>query len=71
MPSYDRLITFLEDEAQFLRHRIETLEEKGWPVPESPGGDEPPPDSIEATVAGYKVKLAEIESHIADLRQGE
>lgn len=71
MPRYDRLITFLEDEAQFLRHRIATLEEKGWPVAESPGGEEAAPDSIEATVAGYKVKLAELESHIADLRQGE
>src|SRR5690554_2932391 len=40
MATYDRLIAFLEREAEFLRGRIETLQEKGWPLPASPGEDE-------------------------------
>lgn len=69
MAPHDRLIAFLEREAEFLRGRIATLEEKGWPFPESPGEDEGGPDTVETRIAGYKAKLDEVEAHIADLRQ--
>ena len=71
MAKYDRLIAFLEREAEFLRGRIETLQEKGWPLPASPGEDEGGPDTIESQMAGYRAKLEEIESHIAELRHPE
>lgn len=69
MAPHDRLIAFLEREAEFLRHRIGTLEQKGWPLSESPGEDEGGPDTVESQIAGYKAKLDEIEAHISDLRQ--
>jgi hypothetical protein len=68
MAHHDRLIAFLEREAAFLRTRIAHLEEKGWPLPASPGEDEGGPDAVETQIAGYKAKLDEIEAHIADLR---
>ena len=69
MAPHDRLIAFLEREAEFLRGRIETLKEKGWPFPDSPGEDEGGPDTVETRIAGYQAKLDEVEAHIADLRQ--
>lgn len=71
MAAHDKLIAFLEHEAQFLRQRIETLERKGWPVPESAGEDEGGPDTVERRIAGYRAKLDEIEAHIGDLKGPE
>lgn len=71
MARYDKLISFLEREAQFLRGRIGTLENKGWPVAAAPGEDEGEPDAVEAELIRDRAKLEEIESHLEDLKRSE
>jgi len=66
MARFDRLIAFLEHEADVLRSRLETLQQQATPtgLPTGEVGLEAANTQVEAT----EVRLAEIESHIADLR---
>lgn len=66
--SRDRLIAFLEREAQVLRRRIDNL--KGGALPElgiTTGSDAETPEEQE--IREHEARLAELEGHLEDLRK--
>lgn len=67
MAQYDRLITFLEREAETLRHRISNIEDRE--ISSGLTGPDAAPSPRQVEEAGDMEKLREIESHIADLRR--
>ena len=67
MTRHDKLITFLEHEAEFLRHRIHRIEHEGWRfgVTTADGDTD---DITRAELAAAKEKLGEIVEHVRELR---
>ncbi len=66
MARYDRLIGFLEREAQVLKDRIATLKEREMHLGVTTGDGDP--DPVEEKRREAEVKLMEIEGHLSDLR---
>jgi len=63
--NHDKLIAFLEQEAQILRHRIAGLQSRDiLSGPTSPDGE---PTSEEQMIAEAKIRLTEVEGHLRDL----
>lgn len=70
MARHDRLITFLEHEAEALRHRIDAL--KGGLMPElgiTTEDNAPSPEQV--LIAENQARLEEVEGHLHDLREAE
>ena len=68
MTSHERLIAFLEREAEVLRHRIDSL--KNGALPElgiTTGSDAETPEEQE--LREHEARLAELEGHIEALRK--
>jgi hypothetical protein len=69
MARHDRLIAFLEREAEVLRHRIDSL--KGSIMPElgvTTKDNAASPEQV--MLAEHQARLEEVEGHLSDLRDG-
>jgi hypothetical protein len=68
MARHDRLIAFLEREAEVLRHRIDSL--KGSIMPElGVTTEENAPSPEQVMLVEHQARLEEVEGHLSDLRK--
>lgn len=66
MGKHDKLIAFLEHEAEFLRHRIADYKQVEFPPGVTTGDGEKPP--VAELKEAAESKLHELENHIRELR---